>query len=205
VNRSELDLIDHVVRGALNTALLNLQLVSTTREPDERTRPLIDRARAEIRRVAEELLPAALDIVALEVTHARPVPLRPLVERTLAQSPGLDHIVLTPGASPVVIGDPDVLAVAIAHLARNAVAATPPGEAAPRIELSAVGEGKAALLVKNVRLGDTPAIAAGTIPGRRGHLGGLLAVNRVARLHRGSLTYEAAAGLLVARLTIPAR
>jgi signal transduction histidine kinase len=205
VTRSELDLIDHVVRGALNTALLNLQLLSSTCEPDERSGPLLERARAEIRRVAEQLLPSALDIVALEVTHPRPVALRPLVERTLAHTPELDRVVLTPGVSPVLTGDPDVLAVAIAHLARNAVAASPPGEVAPHIDLVETADATVALLVRNLRGPEAPPVTAGTIPGRRGHLGGVVAVNRIARLHGGTLSYEAVDGWLVARLTVPAR
>lgn len=201
--RSELDLIDHVVRGALNTALLNLQLLASTAEPDQRAGPLLERARAEIRRVAEELLPAALDIVALEVAHPQPVPLRPLIERTLAQ-PELEAVALTAGASPVVAGDPGILAVAVAHLARNALAATPAGEAAPEIELVEADHGEVALLVRNVRAPDAAPVTAGMLPGRRGHLGGLVAVSRVARLHGGALRYEADGGWLVARLSLPA-
>jgi hypothetical protein len=66
-----------------------------------------------------------------------------------------------------------------------------------------MGEGEALLLVKNACGGATPPIATGSIPARRGHVGGLVAVSRVARLHQGTLTYEAAEGALMARLALP--
>ena len=102
--RSELDAIDHVLRGALNTALLNLQLLSTTLGSDAQAGPLIERVRVELRRLAERLLPAALDIVALEIKRTERVDLRQLVESTLAQH-ALDQLVLAPGPSPSVSGD----------------------------------------------------------------------------------------------------
>jgi len=201
VIRSELDAIDHVLRGALNTALLNLQLLSTTVASDAQAGPLIARVRAELRRLAEGLLPAALDIVALEIKRTERVDLRQLVESTLAQQ-ALDQLVLAPGPSPSVSGDPDLLALALAHLARNSVAATPEDGPAPRIHID-VRPGLAALCVSNACRDGIPPISGGSIAGRRGHLGGLVVVTRVARLHGGTFGYEAVEGELVARLAIP--
>lgn len=199
--RSELDVIDHVLRGALNTALLNLQLLATTLGSEPPAGPLIERVRAELRRLAEQLLPAALAIVALEIKRTERVDLRQLVESTLAQH-ALDQLVLAPGPSPSVRGDPDLLAVALAHLARNAVAATPENGPAPRIHID-VEPSQAALRVSNACRGAIPPISGGTIAERRGHLGGLVVVTRVARLHGGTFGYEAVDGELVARLAIP--
>jgi hypothetical protein len=59
-----------------------------------------------------------------------------------------------------------------------------------------------ALVVRHASAGELPFTADG-IPAARGHLGGLIAVARVARLHGGTLAYERGPGELVARLAIP--
>lgn len=201
--RSELDAIDHVVRGALNAAILNLQLLSTSVGRDEAARPLIDRASAELRRVAEVLLPAGLRIVGLEIGELRRVDLGQVVEQTLAR-PGLDRTVAASGSWPTVVGDPALLAMAIEHLVSNAVAATPPAGPMPHISASASPDGTVALVVRNTCAGGVPPLAADGSPAARGHLGGLATVVRIARLHRGTLTFERQDGELVARLSIGA-
>lgn len=199
--RSELDAIDHVLRGALNTAQLNLQLLSTTLGPEAPGGPLVERARAEIRRLAELLLPAALDIVGLEIKRIERVDLRRFVVSTLTRY-AFDGLVLAPGPSPSVSGDPDLLTLAFTHLVRNAVAATPEGGPASRIDID-VESSAATLRIKNACREGLPTITAGNLAGRRGHIGGLLVAARVARLHGGTLAYEAINGELVARLTLP--
>lgn len=201
MGRSELDAIDHAVRGGLNTTLLNLQLLATSVGPDAAAGPLVDRARAEIRRLAELLWPAALGIVALEVERTERVDLRQLVTSTLPQH-GLDQVVLSSGASPTVSGDPDLLALALVHLARNAVVASPKDGPHPRIDLD-VTASQAMIRVTNACREAIPPVVNGSIVGRRGHLGGLVIVTRVARLHGGALLYEVADDQLVARLSLP--
>jgi signal transduction histidine kinase len=202
VIRSELEAIDHVLRGALNTAQLNLQLLSTMLGGEASGGPFVERARAEIRRLAELLLPAALDIVGLEIKRIEPVDLRERLASTLTGHAFDGLVVLASGPSPRVSGDPDLLTLAFTHLVRNAVAATPEGGPSPRIELDA-DSSAAVLRVRNACREGVPSITAGSIAGRRGHLGGLLVVARIARLHGGTLEYEAMNGELVARLAIP--
>jgi signal transduction histidine kinase len=201
VSRSELDAIDHALRGGLNTTLLNLQLLANAIGPEAAGGVLIERARGEINRLAELLLPAALSVLALEIKRTERVDLRQLVTSTLPQH-GFDRVVLSPGPSPTVSGDPDLLALALVHLTRNAVAATPEEGPPPRIDLG-VGPGQALLRVTNACREAIPAVINGNIAGRRGHLGGLVIVTRVARLHGGALMYEVVDDQLVARLTIP--
>lgn len=126
----ELDTIDHVLRGALNTIRLNLELLAPTVEQDPQARSLLDRVSAELGRLASELLPAILRITSVEIGALQPVDLRKIVEQARAAH-GLE------GASPVsrgalVTGDPELLATAVSHLVRNAVAATPSGAPPPR-------------------------------------------------------------------------
>ena len=200
--RSELDAIDHAVRGALNAALLNIQLLSTSLGGDERARPLIERASAELRRVAEELLPAGLRIVSLEIGEMRPLDLGQLVAQTVARH-ALDRTVVAAGPWPTVVGDAELLATAIAHLVRNAVAATPAAGPPPHIAGATSPDGAASLIVRNACGDGVPALAADGSPAARGHLGGLATVVRIARLHRGTLTYERQEGALLARLSLP--
>jgi hypothetical protein len=199
---SELDTIDHVLRGALNTALLNLQLLAVSSGRDEHADPLIERARAEIRRVAEVVLPAALRIVSLEVKEARRLDLRPLVEQTLAQH-ALEGVALAPGPWPPVVADAELLSTAIAHLVRNAVEATPAEGRVPQIAVDADAEGAVAIVVRNTWAGTVPPLTTDGLPAVRGHLGGVAAAVRIARLHGGALRYERQDRELVARLSIP--
>ena len=64
--------------------------------------------------------------------------------------------------------------------------------------------GVVVLVVRNTCAGPAPPLTADGIPAARGHLGGLLAAMRIARLHGGALTYERREGELMARLSIPA-
>jgi hypothetical protein len=201
VSRSELDAIDHALRGGLNTTLLNLQLLATTVGPEAPGGLLIERARTEIHRLAERLLPAAMGVLTLEIKRTERIDLRLLATSALPQH-GLDRVVLSPGPSPTVSGDPDLLALALVHLARNAVAATPEEGPPPRIDLD-VGPSQTLLRMTNACRDTVPAVINGNIAGRRGHLGGLVIVTRVARLHGGALMYEVVDDQLVARLTIP--
>jgi light-regulated signal transduction histidine kinase (bacteriophytochrome) len=200
--RSELETIDHVLRGALNTAMLNLQLVSTSVGRDEQTAPLLDRARAEIRRVAEVLLPAGFSVLGLEASDVRPLDVRQLVEETLAQH-ALGPVVVAAGPWPAVVADAALLATAIAHLARNAVAATPAEGPVPQVAVDTSVEGEVALVVRNTCAGTVPPLGEDGTPVARGHIGGVTAVVRIARLHGGALRFERQDRELVARLSIP--
>jgi hypothetical protein len=200
--RSELDTIDHVLRGSLNTILLNLQLLGTSLERDEQARSLVDRASAELRRLATELLPAALRIVSLEIDERGTVDLGQLVEQARAEH-GLEETRATRGG-PAVVGDAGLLAAALGQLVGNAVAATPAGAPPPQVALDTGPEDAASLVVRNTCVGQAPPLTADGIPAARGHLGGLVAAMRIARLHAGTLTYERRDSELTARLSIPA-
>lgn len=200
---TELDTIDHVLRGSLNAALLNAQLLSASLARGEGLGPLIDRIQAEIRRLAEDLLPAAMHIMSLEAKDVRRVDVRQVVARALEAAP-LHAAVVAPGARVEVMGDGDLLEVAVAHLVRNAVAATPEGAASPTLSVDLQPGGLAEIRVTNRCTGPGPSLAAGRVPERRGHVGGLAAALRIARLHGGSLTYEVADSMVTARLSLPA-
>lgn len=199
--RSELHTIDHVLRGALNTALLNLQLLSTSLAGDAPARPLLERASAELRRMATELLPAALRIATLEVQELQRVDLAKVVDR-LRTDHGLGNVSAGCGEDLSVVADPTLVATAATHLLANAVAATPPGAPAPDIAAEPAEGGGATLVVSNACASPAPLTPDG-LPASRGHLGGLAMVVRIARLHDGALTYENRDGHIIARLSLP--
>ncbi len=199
----ELESIDHVIRGSLNTALLNLQLVAPALGNDRDALALLEKARGELRRLAEVLIPAALDIVALEVRQLQRVPLRLLVQRALTRA-RLTGVTLHDGSWPSVIADPELLEIAVAHLARNAVAATAAGATSPEISTEARGD-TVDVLVRDCGAGVAVPQGRGGHPVRAGHLGGLVAVSRIARLHGGTVSVEPRpGGGSIARLSLPA-
>jgi signal transduction histidine kinase len=202
VTAPELDTIDHVLRGSLNTALLNLQLVAPALEGDRQGRASLEKARDALRRLAEVLIPASLDILALEVQERRRLALRPLVVRALARA-GLSGLALQDGPWPSVTADPELLEVAVAHLARNALAATAPGAAGPEIGTEVRGD-SVDILLRDRGAGLARRGRSGP-PARPGHLGGLVAVSRIARLHGGAVSFEPhPEGGSIARLSLPA-
>jgi hypothetical protein len=202
VSRSELDLIDHTLRGSLNVALLNLQLLSASAGVEPGERELVDKVRAELRLLADALLPSALEILGLEITTRSPVNLGDVVQEALA-SQGVVGVVVAPGPWPVVPADPALLGLAVAHLARNALAVTTGDTRPPEIGWEQ-GEAGVELLVRDWAGAGVRSFAPGTYPTRRGHIGGVSVALRVARLHGGALAYERRGDALVARLTLPA-
>ena len=200
---SELDAIDHALRGALNTIRLNLQLLAPAVERDAQARPMLERVSAELTRLASELLPAVIRIVSVEVGGFGPVDLGKIAAEVLTAH-GLEGESSAASRGPVVRGDPELLATAIGHLVRNAVAATPPDATRPEVTIDASAAGSVAIAVRNACSGPASPLNADGVPAARGRLGGVLVAKRVARLHGGTLTYEYRDGALVARLSIPA-
>ena len=133
----------------------------------------------------------------------RRIDLGQLVAQTVACH-ALDRTVVAAGPWPTGVGDPELLATAIAHLVRNAVAATAASGPPPHISGATSPDGAVSLIVRNACGDEVPPLAADGSPAARGHLGGLATVVRIVRLHRGTLTYERQGGALVARLSMPA-
>jgi len=198
---SEFDLIDHALRSPLNAALVNLELVSSSSPSAERE---VARIRSELRRLADTLLPATLTLLSLELVEVAAADLRVIVERTF-EVHGLSGIRLAPQPWPDVEVDARLLGLALVHLARNALAATPAGRPAPEITPTVRDDGGVDVLVRDWGVGLDGARSTQAYPGRRGHLGGVAAVVRIARMHGGSVAFAPKDPGTLVRLSLPAR
>lgn len=152
------------------------------------------------------MLPAAFAVTALEAGLRRPVPLRPLVASVLANH-GWREVVVAPDPWPSALGDNTLLALAVEHLVRNALEATKPGASPPRV--AAVADGaRVTLTVRDwgSGLGTTdPRLLIRLMQSTKpGHVGlGLLVVERVARLHGGTMTLSSPGEGIEVALTLP--
>jgi signal transduction histidine kinase len=182
----------HDLRGPLNSLTMHLEVL----------RRNVGEAAIEdsVRTMQEQLarlgamLPLAFAIAALELSTSAPVDLR-AVAAVAAESAG-GAVTLAAGPWPTVRGDAALLTLALTHLLRNAVEATAAaGRIAPpevhasedgdevRVSVRDHGPGfrttNANLLIK---------LMHSTKPGHAG--AGLLTVERIARLHGGTLRFE---------------
>jgi signal transduction histidine kinase len=198
---SEFDLIDHTLRGPLNTALVNLELLSSSQPEPTRE---IERVREEIRRLANTLMPAMFDILSLEIAAVTRGNLRSMVTRAL-EAHGLAGVDVAPAPWPDATVDGRLLGLAVVHLARNALAATPAGTRRPEIAAAAGREGWVDVLVRDWGVGVGQGHASRPYPSRRGHLGGVIAAVRIARLHGGTVSFESMDPGAVVRLSLPPR
>jgi signal transduction histidine kinase len=201
---SEIARMSHVLRGSLQTTLLNVQSLAVTLDGDAETQASIRLIREELLRAGQMLL-AAFEVCSLELGDITRTNLKTLVTRALHEG-DVEGVVVSPGPWPDVVGDVRLLGLAIAELARNARAATPLGQRPPEIHAASTRGGRIVALVRDWGRGfgsEPPGRAFGS--SRPGHTAtGLLAVERIARLHRGSLSFETSSRGTTVSLALPA-
>jgi len=201
----ELEWLLHDLRGPLNSALVHLEVIKRAAGDDP---ALVDSVRAVLRQITRlgEMLPAVFSVSALERRAPSPVPLRALVASVLATR-GWGDVVVTPAPWPRVLGDDALLALAVEHLVRNALEATKPGAPPPRV--AAVADGAwVGLRVRDWGSGvrsTNPRLLIRLMQSTKpGHAGlGLLVVERVARVHGGTVTFSAPGDGTEVALTLP--
>jgi signal transduction histidine kinase len=189
----ELARLLHDLRGPLNSAVMHLEVLKRTVSDDPSSAESLRTVLQQLVRLSE-MLPAAFGVAALEAAPLAPVSLRSLVEQA-RREPGLEGLRLAGGEWPEVRGDATLLALAIGQLLRNAVEATAAGAPAPEVSASRADDGIA------LRIRDWGAGLPTTNPKllirllhstKAGHRGvGLVIAERVARLHGGTLNFEA--------------
>jgi two-component system, NtrC family, sensor kinase len=192
----DLDRLLHDLRGPLNAVTMHLEILKLAGPGEPGALASVEALRQEIGRLAS-LLPAAFDVVALECGDAAPMDLAGLV-RSVVDEHGLGPVTVAPGRWPRVRGDARLLSLAVAHLIRNALAATTaagPGRQPPTVSARPAGNGQVALVVRDwgsglrttnaralIRLAISPATGKPTV--------GLVTTERIARLHRGTLEFR---------------
>jgi two-component system osmolarity sensor histidine kinase EnvZ len=206
----DLDRLLHDLRGPLNALTMHLEAVRRAGADDPAGLASLEATRQEVARLAQ-LLPAAFAVVALERGGVSRLNLGALV-RTALEHHGVAAVAVADGPWPDVEGDPELLGLAVAHLTRNALAATVAvgaGRPPPRVSWRPAEPGRVALVVRDwgsglrttnsralIRLAISPATGGPTV--------GLLTVERVARLHGGALEFSAPPdGGVEAVLTLP--
>jgi signal transduction histidine kinase len=199
--REDLDRILHDLRGPLNSATMHLEVLRRLAAGQPEALASVATIQSELARLAS-LLPAAFSVIALERGDVKRVSLRELVGRAIDEH-GLRTVEVVEGAWPEVLGDPELLVLAIAHLVRNAVTATSraprPGRP-PRVSAAQNGRDAVTLTVRDWGPGFKSANPKVLI---RLTGVGLITVERVARLHGGSLEFVAPGDGAEVRLTLP--
>lgn len=201
---SDLDRLVHDLRGPLNAAAMHLEVLRRAAGGDPIAKQSVETVQEAITRLAS-LLPAAFAIAALERGPDHHVSLRALVERAAVESGAT--VTLADGRWPDVVGDEALLAQAVAQLLRNAVAASAEAPRAPEVRAQIRGA-LVALVVRDwgPPLPSTnPKVLIRLVPsGGPAHRGtGLLAVERITRLHHGTLTFTNHPDGAALHLTLP--
>ncbi len=200
--REDLDRILHDLRGPLNAMVMHVEVLKRVLAADADALASVATIQQELARLAR-LLPAAFDVLGLERGEVARVNLRSLVDRALVEH-RLAAVQVQDGAWPDVEGDADLLMLAIAHLVRNALAATHSAgrtDHPPRVAVDTAEPGRATLVVR-----DWGAGFKNSNPKLQIRLNGvgLLTVERVARLHGGQLSFGSPGVGAEVRLTLPA-
>lgn len=184
----DLDRLLHDLRGPLNAMQMHVEVLKRLDVGEPAALASLETIAQEVTRLAR-MLPAAFQVVALELGESRDHDLRALVEAALGEH-DLCGVAIAEGPWPRVHGDGRLLRLAVAHLARNALAAA--GGRPP--EVQAGGDGRTAMLrVRDWGAGlrttnPRALIRLGLRPGDRPRVG-LVIVERVARLHGGRLEF----------------
>jgi signal transduction histidine kinase len=193
----DLDHLLHDLRGPLNALTMHLETLKRAGLDDPAGLQSLESARHEVARLAQ-LIPAAFTVLALERGPVSRVDLGELVRSALERHGVRGVSVAAELAWPEVEGDPDLLGLAVAHLARNALAATRAAGAdrpSPRVSCREAGPGRVALVVRDwgpgLRTTNCRAVVRLIIsPGTGRPTMGLLTVERVVRLHGGDLGFQ---------------
>jgi signal transduction histidine kinase len=200
--REDLDRILHDLRGPLNSASIHLEVLKRAVADDPDALSSVTMIQQGLSRMAA-MLPAAFGVISLERGDVKRLNLRALVQRAIDEH-GLAAVEVDEGPWPEINGDGDLLALAIAHLLRNAITATRDGgrtDRPPRARVETDRPDSVTLVVRDWGRGfksTNPKVLirlAGV---------GLLTVERVARLHGGQLSFVNPGNGAEVRLTLPA-
>jgi two-component system, NtrC family, sensor histidine kinase HydH len=200
---SEIARMSHVLRGRLQNALLNLQCVAVQHQGDAATQELVGVVRQEILDESR-LLVAAFEVLSMDIARLQRVNLGSLVRQTLRVH-RLRHVIVADLDWPEIMGDIQLLSLAVAHLVRNACEATPPGGRLPEIAAAVRSKERIDVLVRDWGRGFDPHSRAFSSK-RPSHVAtGLLTAQRIARLHGGRLSFQSSHHGTQVRLALPAR
>jgi signal transduction histidine kinase len=202
----ELARLLHDLRGPLNSAVMHLEVLKRTVAEDPTAADSLRTVLQQLVRLSE-MLPAAFGVAALEPGRFDVFDLRTLVERA-RDARGLAGVRVAPGTWPRVRGDEALLVMAIGELLANAVEATPSGRSSPEASGASSPDGDGVLAVRDWGTGlrtTNPKLLIRLLHSTKtGHAGlGLVIAERVARVHGGTLAFEALADGARVTLRLP--
>jgi signal transduction histidine kinase len=200
----DLDRILHDLRGPLNAAVMHLEVLKRMTGDEAVARASLASIQQEIERLTR-MLPVAFSLSAIEARPARPVLLRAAVESAIDED-ARKRVVVAPGPWPEIEGDERLLVMALRQLILNALEVDEASEVHVGVE---AGAGDTVSVLIHDRgagfKGRNPAAIVRLMGSTKpGHLGvGLLAAQRIARLHGGTLTFETGPDGGIVRLSLP--
>ncbi|PYN98392.1 MAG: hypothetical protein DMD91_15210 [Candidatus Rokuibacteriota bacterium] len=207
----DLDRLLHDLRGPLNAIAMHAEVVKRGVAGDPMAEASARTIQHELERLAD-MLGAAMTVVALDSHETRPVDLDTVIRAALEDA-GAQDVAVVGATWPTVTGDPALLRRAVAHLVENALDATREagrGTQRPEIRAERDGTGLVALVVRDYGAGlksTNPKVLirlrGTTKPGHEGL--GLVTVERIARLHGGSLRFDSPGVGTQAVLLLPER
>ena len=195
----------HDLRGPLNSLTMHLQVLKRTVAEDELAADSLRTVHEQIARLAD-MLPAAFALAALEPGTPSAVNLGDVMEAARAQAGG--SITLANTSWPSVRGDAALLTLAVGHLLRNAVEATPPGRPWPMASAK-VADAETLVEIRDwgtgLKVTEPKLLIRLMHSTKAGHRGlGLVTADRIASLHQGALRFEAPGeGGAVVTLVLP--
>jgi signal transduction histidine kinase len=205
----DLDRVLHDLRGPLNAIAMHAEVLKRVVRDDPVASDSARTIQQELERLAQ-MLAAAGEVLSVERGESRRVNLREVAEAALERA-HLKDVTVASAVWPDVHGDPALLARAVAHLVENALDATQEagaGTPPPEVSVETRAESTVALVVRDFGPGiksTNPKVVIrlhqSSKPGHQGT--GLITVERIARLHGGSLQFEAPGRGTRALLVLP--
>jgi two-component system, sporulation sensor kinase E len=182
----------HDLRGPLNSLTMHLEVLKRTVRDDPVAEDSLRIVLQQLGRLSA-MLPASFDVAALELGRLQPVDLGAVA--TAVQKDASGPITLAEGRWPVVQGDEVLLRAALSHLVSNALEATAEaGSPRPPLVSASIDGDEAQLTVRDwgggVPTTDPRLLIRLLRSTKPGHAGlGLVTVERVVRLHGGTLRF----------------
>jgi two-component system sensor histidine kinase HydH len=194
----------HDLRGPLNSLTMHVEVLKRVVGDDAIAEDSLRTVLEQLGRLSD-MLPAAFAVASLEPSSRVSVDLGAVAEAARQDAGGT--VTLADGGWPSVIGDVRLLTLAVSHLLRNAVEATASGARPPHVSAAVEGE-EARLSIRDwgpgLRTTDTKLLIRllhSTKPGHRGL--GLVTVERITRLHGGTLRFAAPGEGTLVTLALP--
>jgi signal transduction histidine kinase len=203
---SDLARLLHDLRGPLNSLTMHTELLKRAVGEDAVAEESARTALDQLARLSE-MLADAFTVAALELGSVREVDLGAVAEAARRDVAG--SVTVAEGTWPSVVGDAVLLTEALTHLVRNAVEATVAvASQRPPLVSAVIADGETIVSVHDwgpgLRTTDPKLLIRpwhSTKPGHRGL--GLVTVERIARLHGGTVRFEAPACGTQVNLILP--